>query len=140
MIIDKQLQAKYFSDLHDFALGLTTDGFAPWHKQYTAWPILMIVYNLPPEKRNHLKNFIPISVIPWPKKAKDIDSFLHPLVEELLKLSDGICAFDSCTGKFFCLCAFLIMASGDIPAMSFLMKMKGHNGIRSCGLCNIQGL
>ena len=32
------------------------------------------------------------------------------------------------------------MAFGDIPAMSFLLKMKGHNGIKSCRQCNIHGL
>ena len=101
---------------------------------------MIIVYNLPPEKRNHLKNIIPISVVPGPKKPKDIDSFLYPLLEELLKLSDGVRAFDSRTRKLFCLRAFLILAFGDIPAMSFLMKMKGHNGVSSCRSCNIRGL
>ena len=31
-ISDKVLNAKYFSDSHDLALGLTTDRFAPWCK------------------------------------------------------------------------------------------------------------
>ena len=135
------LQAKYFSDSHDLALGLTTDGFSPWRKRkYTAWPILIIVYNLAPEKRNHQKNILPVSIIPGPKKPKDIDSFLYPLVEELFQLSNGVRAFDARTGKLFCLRAFLILAFGDIPAVSLLLKMKGHNGIAPCRMCNIHGV
>ena len=129
----QELQDKYFSDPHNLALGLTTDGFAPWRKRkYMAWPILIINYNLPPEKQNHLKNLIPISNIPGPKKPKDMDSFLCPLVEELMKLSDGVRAFDARTGSLFRLRAFLLLAFGDIPVVSFLLKMKGHNGVSSC--------
>ena len=63
----KELQAKYFSDPRDLALGITTDGFAPWRKRkYTVWPILIIVYNIPPKKRFHIKNIIPVSVVPGP--------------------------------------------------------------------------
>ena len=72
-----QLNAKYFSDPHNLALGLSTDGFAPWHKwKYTAWPLLIINYNLPPDKQFHQKIILVLSVIPGPKKPKDIDSFL----------------------------------------------------------------
>ena len=104
------------------------------------WPLLIFNYNLPPEKRFHQDNIIPISVIPGPKKPKDIDSFLYPLVEELLSLANGVRAFDANTGEIFCLRAFLIVVFGDIPAMSLVMKMKGHNGILSCHACRIHGL
>lgn len=137
----KALSTKYFSNPHDLALGLTTDGFAPWRKRkYTAWPLLIINYNLPPDKRFHQKNIIALSVIPGPKKPKDIDSFLYPLIEELLKLLYGVQAFDANTGQYFCLRAFLIIAFGDIPAISLLLKMKGHNGIAPCRVCNIKGI
>ena len=69
----KELLSKYFADEHDLALGLLTDGFAPWQKhKYTAWPILIFNYNLPPKERFHQKNIIPISVIPGPKKRKTL--------------------------------------------------------------------
>ena len=137
----KRLNTKYFSDSHDLALGLSTDGFAPWRKRkYTAWPLLIINYNLPPDKRFHQNNILPVSVIPGPKKPKDVDSFLYPLIEELLELSQGIRAFDASTGHYFSLRAFLLLAFGDIPAISLILKMKGHNGIASCRLCNIRGL
>ncbi len=43
---------RYFEDLRDIALGLSTDGFAP-HKRRksTAWPLILFNYNLPPDVR-----------------------------------------------------------------------------------------
>ena len=100
----EELRKRYFEDMHNIALGLTADSFSPWKKQkYTAWPLLLIIYNLQPEIWNHQKNIIALSVIPGPKKPKDIDSFLYPLVEELLNLANGVRAFDACTGQLFCL-------------------------------------
>ena len=137
----RDLHQKYFADPHDIALGLTTDGFAPWRRRkYTAWPILLVNYNLPPEIRNHQKNMIAVSVIPGPKKPKDINSFLYPLIEELLTLANGVRAYDANMEELFCLRAFLMVAFGDIPAVSLLLKMKGHNVIVPCCICNIQGL
>ena len=40
----------HFSDECDIALGLLTDGFAPFKKHNkTCWPIILFNYNLPPE-------------------------------------------------------------------------------------------
>ncbi len=36
--------------------------------------------------------------------------------------------------------AFLIVVFGDIPAISMLMRMKGHNGISPCRICEIKGV
>ncbi|KAI5821735.1 hypothetical protein K523DRAFT_219293, partial [Schizophyllum commune Tattone D] len=40
----------------------------------------------------------------------------------------------------FILRAYLILLFGDIPAMSMVMRMKGHNGFSPCRMCNITGL
>jgi hypothetical protein len=34
----------------------------------------------------------------------------------------------------------LIVVFGDIPAISMIMRMKGHNAISPCRMCNIQGI
>jgi hypothetical protein len=36
--------------------------------------------------------------------------------------------------------AYLIVVFGDIPAISMIMCIKGHNGISPCCMCNIQGI
>lgn len=82
-------------------------------------------------------NFIPAGTIPGPHKPKDSDSFFFPAVQELAELERGVVAFDSLSDSLFTLHAYLIRVFGDIPAMSMIMRMKGHNGTCPCRLCNI---
>jgi hypothetical protein len=47
----EELPNWFFSDPHDIALGLCTDGFGPFkHHTKTAWPIILFNYNLPPKE------------------------------------------------------------------------------------------
>ena len=132
---------KYFDDPRDIALGLSTDGFAPFkRRKHTCWPLILFNYNLPPEIRFLIQHIICVGVIPGPKKPKDFDSFLWLLVEELLELSTGVRAFDVLTETMFSLRAFLILTFGDMPAMSMVMRMKGHNGIIPCRMCLIKAI
>ena len=113
---------RYFQDPQDITLGLSTDGFCPFQKcKKTCWPILIYNYNLPPEIRFWICHILCIGVVPGPYKPKDFDSFLWPLVEELLKLAARIKAFDLSSDEIFALCAFLILVFGDIPAVSMVM-------------------
>ena len=132
---------KYFEDHRDIALGLSTDGFCPFRKRKkTCWPILIYNYNLRPEIRFWIRHILCVGVVPGPYKPKDFDSFLWPLVEELLKLAAGIKAFDLSSDEIFTLRAFLILVFGDIPALSMVMRMKGHNGLVPCRMCKITAL
>ena len=128
----------HFSDPRDIALGFTTDGFA-LHKRRskTAWPLLGINYNLSPDVRNHQEHFIPLGSIPGPKKPQDFDSFIWPLMQELLQLELGVKAYDALSDALFILRAYLIINIGDIPAMSLLMRVKGHNACSPCRMCKI---
>jgi hypothetical protein len=137
----KDLSHTFFSDPRDIALGLSTDGFAPFRRRKnTAWPLLLFNYNLPPEIRFHMKNTLCLGVIPGPKKPKDFDSFLWPFAMEMLKLALGVPAFDKCSSSLFALHAYLLLVFGDMPAIAMAMRMKGHNGIRPCRMCSIVGL
>jgi hypothetical protein len=40
----------------------------------------------------------------------------------------------------FLLRAYLIVVFGDIPTISMIMRMKGHNGCSPCHMCEIQGI
>jgi hypothetical protein len=79
-------------------------------------------------------------VIPGPKKPCDFDSFLWPLVQELLQLKIGVSAFNAITKVVFLLHAYLIVIFGDILAVSMIMRMKGHNTISPCRMCTIKGV
>ena len=138
---NEELPNWFFSDSRDIALGLSTDGFAPFkRRKKTAWPLIIFNYNLPPDVRFHKKNIISVGVIPGPKKPGDMDSFLWPLAQELLQLAIGVTAFDALAQVLFLLHAFLIIVFGDIPAVSLVMRMKGHNGISPCRMCEIVGI
>jgi hypothetical protein len=138
---DEELPTWFFSDPRDVALGLSTDGFGPFKRRTkTAWPIILFNYNLPPKERFLKRNIISIGVIPGPKKPCDFDSFLWPLVQELLQLEIGLSAFDAITKVVFTLHAYLIIVFGDIPVVSMVMRMKGHNAIYPCRMCTIKGV
>jgi hypothetical protein len=117
------------------------DGFGPFKCCIkTAWPIILFNYNLPPEEWFLKQNIISIGVIPGPKKPCDFDSFLQPLVQELLQLEIGVSAFDAITKVVFLLHAYLIVVFGDILAISIIIHMKGHNTISPCHMCTIKGV
>lgn len=135
------LPHKHFSDKRDIALGLTTDGFAPFKKRKsTSWPILLIVYNLAPDVRCHLENVLCLGEIPGPRKPKDWDSFLWPALIELVQLMYGVEAFDGLTRALFVIHAYLLLVFGDMPAVSMMMRMLGHNAISPCRACEIRGV
>lgn len=137
----KALPHKFFQDERDVALGLSTDGFGPFKRRTkTAWPLILFNYNLPPEVRFHLEHVISLGVIPGPKKPVDFDSFLWPLIQELLRLAVGVHSYDALSDEFFALRAYLILVFGDIPAISMVMRMKGHNGASPCRMCSIKAI
>src|ERR1700733_177505 len=132
---------EYFSDPRDIALGLSTDGFCPFRRRKaTVWPLLLFNYTPPPETRFHKGNKLDLGTIPGPNKPKDFDSFAWPVFEELMRLQHGIRAFDVLADEFFLLRAYLLLVFGDMPAMSMVMRMTGHNGFSPCRMCNILGV
>ena len=141
VIAGKKLPFHYFSDPRDIALGFSTDGVCVFKKRSkTCWPLLIYNFNLPPEVRFLIENIIPVGVIPGPKKPLELDTFLDPLVQELIQLEIGTMAFDALSNTVFLLRAHLIVALGDIPAIALVMRMKGHNAISPCRMCKIVGI
>ena len=93
---DEHIPMWFFSNPRDIALGLSTDGFGPFKQcNKTAWPLIMFNYNLPPQERFWQEHLIALRTIPGSKKPSNMDSFLWPLVQELLQLEIGVMAFDS---------------------------------------------
>jgi len=130
---DQTLAHNYFLDHRDIVLGFTTDSFAPFKKRkHTAWILLLFNYNLPPDQCFQKDNILCAGIIPGPKKPWDADSFIYPLTQELLELADSVSAYDSLLRSLFALHAYVIAGFGDIPTISMLMHMKGHNSSRPC--------
>ena len=79
---------------------------------YTTTPVLCINYNLLPSIRYCKYNILLLLVIPGPRKYGSLDSFLHPLVEELKQLGSGVDAYNVYRKRDFCLRAWPVIAIG----------------------------
>jgi len=95
----------FAGDARNLRLGLATDGFNPFgnmNTTYSMWPVLVKVYNLPPWSCTDSSNCIMALLILGPKSpGKDFDIFLEPLIEDLLKLWEGVRTYDAFTGSKF---------------------------------------
>ncbi|KAG9080681.1 hypothetical protein FRC06_006281, partial [Ceratobasidium sp. 370] len=113
----------FFDNPQDLALGILTDGFRIW---------------------NRIDNVICVGVIPGPKQCKDLNSFLVPLLEELLALKEGVEMGGFVPGedapRNFILHVFLILGFGDIPVVAKMLLIKAHNAVTPCRACIMQAV
>ena len=132
---------KLFRDSRDIAFHMTLDGVQLTNmRHYEVTPVILLNLNLPPEERYKVENILASMVIPGPKKPRNLDSFLRPLVEELKRLDDGAPAFDANTGQTFTLRAWVTMVTGDGPAIADAIGFKRPgNAYRPCRHCMIKG-
>ncbi|KAG8728652.1 hypothetical protein FRC10_004729 [Ceratobasidium sp. 414] len=134
-----------FDNPEDIAVRFSTDGLRIFGGcQYsTAWPLIFIIYNLHPEIRTCLLNVLCVGIILGAKQCKDLNSFLIPVMEELIALKDSVetsgLGLDG-AGYYFILRAFVIIGFGDIPAITKMLMIKAHNSITPCRTCSLQGI
>ena len=58
---------------------------------------------MPPQERNKEENIAIVGIIPGPQEpSRDVNSFLDPLVDELLDFWDGVWINTPSTGPKFC--------------------------------------
>lgn len=100
--------AHAFTDARDVALGLSGDGLSMFKRcasdachelppsffpirssTSTTFPIYLVNFNLPPAERVKPENIITVAVIPGPNEPKRLNSFLLPIVEQLIVLETG---------------------------------------------------
>jgi len=74
-------------------------------------PVVLCNLNLPPDERYKVKNILTSFILPGPNAAKDLDSFLRPLVDELLELENGVQAFDGHTNTAFQMRAWVTLVT-----------------------------
>jgi hypothetical protein len=87
--IDREF-LKFAEDARNLRFALSTDGMNPFGEQsssHSTWPATLCLYNLPPWLCMKWKFIMMPVLIQGPKQPRnDIDVYLRPLVEELLKL------------------------------------------------------
>ncbi|KAF7343661.1 hypothetical protein MSAN_01987400 [Mycena sanguinolenta] len=130
---------RYFADWRDISPGRLTDGFAPFkRRKQTAWPIIVFLYNLPPKFGFTSNSYSSVLFLAPTSRRTCAPSYI-PLSWELgsLQTASPPLTFPLTPFKLH---AFLILVFGDIPAVSMLMRMKGHNGYSPCRMCKIIGV
>jgi hypothetical protein len=101
--------ARYPRSVH---LGLSKDGFHPHNTDSSpnsCWLVFIMPYNLPPDKCLKQGFIFLALVIPGPKELKkQMNIFLHSLMEEMKELLQGVDAYDSHLKCVFNLCVIYL--------------------------------
>ncbi|XP_068329751.1 uncharacterized protein [Pyrus communis] len=139
----KQLDLKFptFGDeMRNVRLGLASDGFNPFGKcssDYSIWPVLLTVYNLPPWLCMKAPFILMALLIPGKESpGNDIDIYLEPLIDELKVLwTSGVPTYDTFRQETFTLRAAILWTISDFPAYGNLSGWSTH-GKLACPCCN----
>ena len=130
------LYLNFEKEARNLRLGLATNGMNPYGSlstQHSSWPILLVIYNLPPWLCMKQKYMMLSMMISGPRQpGNDIDVYLSPLIEDLTKLWDeGVVVFDGYRNETFKLHAMLFCTINDFPTYGNLSgySVKGH---RAC--------
>jgi len=113
------------------ALSISMDGFKAWRQRgFQGWPIVVTVLSIQPNTRvNNIAQFV-LAVTPGPRQPADLESFLHPITEELDKLAQGISGV-KVAGRdtTSVLRAFVLQFPTDMPGGDKLLNAKGCGSI-----------
>ena len=123
----------YFSTAGNLGVMLNVDWFQPYkHTNHSCGVIYLVLMNLPREERFKPENVIIVGIIPGPKEPKgDINSFLKPLVDELIDFWDGVIFEDSCLpGGMLKLRVALLALCCDVPAARKCGGFAGHSAAK----------
>ena len=105
------LYPKIGKDSRNVRLGLAIDGmnhFGNLSTKHSPWPILLVIYNLPPLLFMKQKYMLSMIISGPRQPGNDINVYLNPLIEDLRKLWDeGVDMFDSYQNEKFKLCAMV---------------------------------
>ena len=133
----------YFQDDRDLALRLTLDAIGTVKhpkKRQTVTPVVLYLLNLHPSIREDASNALTTHLIPGGFDKNFVDTWLEPLVTELLELHNGINIYDGASGEDFILKAHVIIVTGDGPAIADVMGTKSPGKSKqSCRLCPFSG-
>ncbi|XP_074347194.1 uncharacterized protein LOC141686025 [Apium graveolens] len=136
----------FAKEFRNVRLGLSSDGFNPFgnsgNNVYTLWPVVVVVYNLPPSMCMKRPFMFMTLLIPGPDNPKkNLNVFLRPLMNELFILwQSGVETYDQHLKTNFIMKAALMWTISDFPALGMLSgwSTKGKMG---CPVCvgNVQG-
>lgn len=121
---------------YNYALLLNIDWSQPFdHTNHSEGVIYLAVMNIERKQRFLQENMILVGVIPGPREPKsNINSFLRPLIDELLKLWHGV-MMKTESGLSVIVRAALLCVACDIPAARKTCGFVGHSANHGCSKC-----
>ncbi|XP_029128611.1 uncharacterized protein LOC109806195 [Cajanus cajan] len=130
---------EFGAESRNLRIGLATDGMNPYgnlSSKHSSWPVLLVIYNLPPWLCMKRKYIMLSMMISGPRQpGNDIDVYLSPLIDDLKMLWDtGVEVFDAYREEKFTMRAMLFCTINDFPAYGNLSgySVKGHY---ACPIC-----
>jgi len=103
---------------------------------HSSWPMLLMIYNLPPSLCMKRKYIMLAMMIAGPRQpGNDLDVYLQPLIEDLRKLWVNVVdVYDADNGQTFRLRVMIFCTVNDFPAYGNLSEysVKGHH---ACPIC-----
>ncbi|XP_031119027.1 uncharacterized protein LOC116022441 [Ipomoea triloba] len=120
-------------------LGLCTDGMNPhgnMSSRHSTWPVLLVVYNLPPWLcMKHMYIMLSLMISRPKQPGNDIDVYLTPLIDDLKILwNEGVDVFDAYSQTNFTLRAMIFCTINDFPTYG---NLSGYTtkGAKACPIC-----
>ncbi|XP_031742172.1 uncharacterized protein LOC116404095 [Cucumis sativus] len=128
------------SEPRNLCLALSVDGVNPhgdMSSKYSCWPVVVVIYNLPPWLCMKRKYTMLSMLISGPKQPRDdIGIYLAPLIEDLKLLwESGVECYDAYREEPFNLRSILLWTINDFPAYGNLSGccVKGYKACPICG-------
>ena len=130
---------EFGEESRNLRLALSTNGMNPYGIQsisHSTWPVIIMIYNLPPWLCMKRKYMMLSMLISGPKQpGNDIDVYLKPLIEDLKILWEtGVEVYDGYRKESFNLRAMLFGTINDFPAYG---NLSGYSikGQCACPIC-----
>ena len=126
---------QFLSSRYSLGLLINVDWFQPYkHVQYSVGAIYLAILNFPRHLRYRRENMILVGIIPGPHEPSlHMNSFLEPLVQDLLKLWKGVQM--QTTEGLQVIRAGLMCNSSDVLATRKIGGFVGHGALKGCSRC-----
>lgn len=130
-------------DSSKIIMGLNTDGMNPFHSQgsnYSCWPIILTILNLPKKIRNKADALILVGVVPSknPRLGNglepNLDIYVDILVDELLQLAHTD-MFSAYSKAPISVKVKLLMFIMDFQGYAKFFSMSGVQSYMNCNVC-----
>lgn len=129
-------------DSRGIALGFCTDGVNPYQHnrvQYSMWPIVLALLNLPRHLRYLFNNLMLVGIIPGNgSKEPTIDAYLDVVVDEILALNNRK-MYDAYKQAPFQLKLNILLYTLDYPGIVKTFHIMGAGAYSGCAWCEIKG-